>query len=159
MPEVRTQSASNRPTIRRAAREDASEIAAVLRKSFAEFEPSYTRKAFAATILSTAGVLKRLEEGPIWVGLVDGAIVATASVVIRSDELHVRGMAVIPAIRGQRLGWHFLTHIERFARREAEHDTLSGAGNSALRKLRVSPHPRGPFGPVRHPALYDGEVR
>ena len=78
--------------IRRAVAEDAADIASALHKSFAEFESLCTPGAFAATILSREGVLERLAEGPTWVGLLDGQIVATASAVVTTKGLHVRGM-------------------------------------------------------------------
>ena len=115
---VRGGQSSGPHNIRRAVQDDAMAIASVLYHSFVQFEQLYTPKAFAATVLSPEGVLQRLTEGPIWVGLLDDQIVATASAVIESDGVYVRGMGVVPEARGQRLGWRLLEHIEQLARDE-----------------------------------------
>ena len=57
-----------------------------------------------------------MEEGPIWVVVQNDSIVGTASVVAKSDGPYIRGMAVLPAARGQSIGWLLLEHIEHFAR-------------------------------------------
>lgn len=57
----------------------------------------------------------RIEEGPVWVSLRGDLIVGTVSVVLKGESLYLRGMAVLPAARGQRLGESLLTHVEKFA--------------------------------------------
>ena len=102
--------------IRRALDEDAARIAAVLYESFVEFEDLYTPRAFAATVLSPQGVLERMAEGPLWVGLRGDVIVATASAVDTSTGVYIRGMGAVPGARGRGMGRLLLEHIEGFAR-------------------------------------------
>ena len=56
-----------------------------------------------------------MTEGPIWVALHREEIVGTVSVVPKGEELYIRGMAVLPAARGKRIGELLLLHIEKFA--------------------------------------------
>lgn len=101
--------------IRIAAPTDASEIASVLLESFAEYESLYTPEGFAATTPSSGSVLKRMEEGPVWVALLDRSIVGTASAMGRGEDLYIRGMAVLPAGRGRGIARRLLHEIEDYA--------------------------------------------
>ena len=94
---------------------DASAITAVLLEAFIEFKPLYTNRGFAATTPDAQEVLVRLEEGPVWVAVSDDEIVGTASAVLKSESLYVRGMAVLPAKRGRRIGESLLEQIESYA--------------------------------------------
>lgn len=104
--------------IRLATPDDASAIASVLRRSFAEYEPRYTPEGFAATTPGAAAILDRMSEGPVWVAVLNGIIAGTASVVPRDTGLYLRGMAVLPEARGQSTGSLMLKKIEAYA---AEH--------------------------------------
>lgn len=101
--------------IRRATPSDAILVASVLRQAFAEFEPSYTQRAFAATIAGTDAILARMEEGPVWCATSEGRVLGTAAAVQNPDGIYVRGMAVIPAARGRGVGQLLLREIETFA--------------------------------------------
>ena len=101
--------------IREACPADSADIALVLHESFAEFEPLYSGDAFAATTPAPNGVLERMREGPMWVATQDGRFVGTASAVPKERRLYVRGMAVIPAVRGRGVGRLLLDGIEAFA--------------------------------------------
>jgi ribosomal protein S18 acetylase RimI-like enzyme len=101
--------------IREATPGDASAIEAVLREAFVEYRASYTAEAFAATTPSGERIRSRMEEGPVWVAVLGGVIVGTVSVVARGESLYVRGMAVLPAARGRRLGEALLRQLEEFA--------------------------------------------
>jgi GNAT superfamily N-acetyltransferase len=105
--------------IRLAGPDDAPEIAALLLESFIQYKSQYTDEGFNATTPTSREVLIRLQEGPVWVAAHNDEIVGTASVVHKDDSLYVRGMAVLPAARGQRIGESLLNHIERYA---AEHN-------------------------------------
>ena len=109
--------ADERPDIqvRMATPDDAQAVAAVLREAFVEYEASYTAEAFAATTPAGEQVRGRMDEGPVWVAVLDGAFVGTASVVTRGAALYVRGMAVLPSARGHRLGEALLRQVEEFA--------------------------------------------
>jgi putative acetyltransferase len=98
---------------------DAPSISALLYESFVEFKHLYTEGGFAATTPPTEQILVRMGEGPVWVALVDDAIVATVSVVPKGESLYVRGMAVLPAARGNRIGELLSDRLEIYA---AEHN-------------------------------------
>jgi putative acetyltransferase len=107
----------NRPGvhIRLAIRDDVAQIASVLYESFIEYKSSYTDKGFAATTPAASQIQSRMEEGPVWVATHDGAIVGTASAVDMGEALYIRGMAILPTARGQRIGELLLNQIESFA--------------------------------------------
>jgi len=94
---------------------DAAAVAAALREAFVEYRASYTAEAFAATTPAAEQIRGRMDEGPVWVAVLDDVVVGTVSVVPRGESLYVRGMAVLPAARGQRLGEALLSHVEEFA--------------------------------------------
>jgi GNAT superfamily N-acetyltransferase len=101
--------------IRFAAPEDAPAIAAVLHASFIEYKSSYTDEAFAATAPTSDQIRYRMNEGPVWVAVIENVIVGTVSVVPRGEALYIRGMAVLPATRGKRAGEGLLRCVESFA--------------------------------------------
>src|SRR3954469_12523482 len=102
--------------IREAATADAPAIASVLRESFMEYEALYTQEGFDATTPLSAQVQSRMEEGTVWVALDDEAVVVgTVSVVAKGESLYVRGMAIVPAARGRRIGESLLRRVESFA--------------------------------------------
>ncbi len=98
-----------------ARREDAEAIASLLYDSFIEFRHQYTDAGFAATALPAEQVIARINEGPVWVALLAGAITGTVSVVPRDNALYIRGMAVLPALRGKRAGKILLETVEAYA--------------------------------------------
>lgn len=51
----------------------------------------------------------------MWVAMIGELIVGTASVIPKGDSLYIRGMAVLPTARGQRIGVLLLTQVEQFA--------------------------------------------
>lgn len=97
---------------------EAQAIAALLFESFVEYESLYTREGFAATAITGEQIVARMSEGPVWVAVLDERIVGTASVLAKAESLYIRGMAVLPAARGERIGALLLTHIEEFAKTE-----------------------------------------
>ncbi len=54
-------------------------------------------------------------EGPVWVAVRNDAIVGTASAVPQGEALYIRGMAVLPAARGHKVGELLLKQIESYA--------------------------------------------
>jgi GNAT superfamily N-acetyltransferase len=101
--------------IHRATVNDASSITAVLQAAFIEYEHYYTHEAFAATTPSEEGIRQRMSEGPIWIALHNERIVGTVSAVAQGPWCYVRGMAILPVARGQRIGARLLEHVEQFA--------------------------------------------
>jgi ribosomal protein S18 acetylase RimI-like enzyme len=102
--------------IRSAVPDDAPGIAAVLSESFAEFATLYTPEGYAATTPNADQVRQRMAEGPTWVAHLNHAMVGTVSAVQKNgDSLYVRGMAVVPSVRGQRVGETLLNAVQTFA--------------------------------------------
>lgn len=101
--------------IRPATREDAQDIARVLHESFVEYEPLYTPGGFEATTPGSERIMDRMGEGPVWVALLDSAVVGTVAAVTRGEGLYVRGMGVVPQARGRGVGRLLLEAVERFA--------------------------------------------
>lgn len=101
--------------IRLAAPEDASAIASVLLESFMEYKSLYTQEGFTATTPASDQIQNRMQEGHAWVALLNNAIVGTVSVVPKCESLYVRGMALLPAARGQKIGELLLREVEGFA--------------------------------------------
>ncbi|SRR5712692_4582597 len=101
--------------IRLATRADISSVASVLLQSFLEYEASYTREAFAATISTSTELEHRLVEGPVWIAVENDTVIGTVSVVPFGEALLIRSLAVIPRNRGQGLGELLLHHVEKYA--------------------------------------------
>lgn len=104
--------------IRRAGQADAATIAAVLFESFAEYKALYTRGGFAATTLKTEQVLARMSEGPVWLAFRDAKVLGTVAAMIKGRAAYMRGMAVLPAARGSRVGVCLVEQVEDWAARE-----------------------------------------
>ena len=102
-------------SIRLAQDDDAEAISSLLHESFAEFESLYNPESFAATAIVSEQVSKRIGEGPVWVAMSDKQVVGTISVIPKGDTLYLRGMAVLPVARGQRIGKHLLATVEECA--------------------------------------------
>ena len=96
---------------------DVQAIHSVLARAFAEYRSLYTLGGFDATVLSDEGIGKRIIEGPVWVASVDGAIVGTVAAVSKGEALYIRGMAIVPEGRGNRIGQRLLDEIENHALR------------------------------------------
>lgn len=101
--------------IRMSVTEEASAIAAVLSESFVEYKAFYTEAGFAATTPTPDQLRKRMNEGPVWVALQNDVVVGTASAVPRIEDLYIRGMAVVPAARGCKVGELILKEIVNYA--------------------------------------------
>jgi N-acetylglutamate synthase-like GNAT family acetyltransferase len=106
----------NSVNIARAEKKEAATIANILYQSFIEFKHLYTDKAFAATAITSDQVIKRMEEGDIWIAVMDKNIIGTSATVVKPDGLYIRGMAVLPQARGHKTGHRLLAHIEQNAR-------------------------------------------
>jgi GNAT superfamily N-acetyltransferase len=103
--------------IRRAVPADAADIADVLRQSFQEFEPLYTPQGFTATTPDRQQVGRRLQEGPAWIALCDERTAGTASAVLKDEKgLYMRGVAVVPSMRGRGVAELLMNEVESFAR-------------------------------------------
>jgi len=103
--------------LRRARAGDEIAISSVLLEAFREYLPQYTPAGFAATTPSPSEVLQRMEEGPVWVAMIEPDIVGTVSAVLRGERaLYIRGMAVLPEARGLQIGNLLFELIEEHAK-------------------------------------------
>jgi GNAT superfamily N-acetyltransferase len=91
------------------------EVASVLKKAFMEYESLYTKEGYAATTPEAAMILRRMQEGPLWVANYKKQIVGTAAAVSKETGLYIRGMAVLPTARSHGLGRLLLEEIKLFA--------------------------------------------
>jgi N-acetylglutamate synthase-like GNAT family acetyltransferase len=80
-----------------------------------EYEASYTREAFAATVSTGPELEHRLVEGPVWIAVENDTVVGTVSVVPFGEALLIRSLAVLPSNRGQGIGEQLLHHVEKYA--------------------------------------------
>lgn len=93
---------------------DAPGILACLAAAFEEYRESYTPKAFLDTVLTPDTIAKRLKEMIIFVATNDsGGVLGTiACGILSSREGHLRGMAVLLALRGTGLADQLLAPAE-----------------------------------------------
>ena len=101
--------------IRLAIMDDAPSISRVLLQSFIEYKSEYTPDGFAATTPTVVQIKQRLTEGPVWVALLEGTVVATVSAVLQGESLYVRGMAALPLARGHQIGKLLMDSVLDFA--------------------------------------------
>ena len=101
-------------SIRPALTDDAPAILACLRAAFDEYRASYTPAAFLDTVLTQETVERRLSEMFVLVAT-DGSnqIVGTiACAVLKREEGHLRGMAVLPSWLGTGVAKNLLQQAE-----------------------------------------------
>jgi GNAT superfamily N-acetyltransferase len=101
--------------IRRAKHRDAAAIESLLYESFLEYERAYTPEAFHITTPGKHEIETRIKQWTVWVGLYAKVMVGTVSAHPEGEALHIRSMAVRPAMRGQGIGKLLLKHVEGFA--------------------------------------------
>ena len=101
--------------IRRAVEADAEAISEILLESFSTFREHYTPEAFEIVTPSAELIIERFAEGPMWVAVLDGKIVASGSVLPEPEWLYVRSLAVVPAARGMGIAGKLLNVIEEHA--------------------------------------------
>lgn len=102
-------------TLRIAGLPEIESIRTVLAGAFEAYRPLYTPAAWAATVIDAAEVRRRLEEGPVWLALYQGETVGTASMLLREEGAYLRGMAVLPARQGLKIGLRLLQAAEAWA--------------------------------------------
>ena len=93
----------------------------ILRCLAAAFEPyrvSYTPEAYADTVLDEASLAERLQRMQVLVASSAREIAGTVAASLAGGEGHLRGMAVLPACRGNGLAAALLTAIEKWLRNQ-----------------------------------------
>ncbi len=78
--------------IRAATAAEAPDIERVLSLSFAEYKSRYTNAAFELTAPSRKKILKRMDEGPVWIAVHNGEVVGTISAIPKGNEIRIRGL-------------------------------------------------------------------
>ena len=101
--------------IRLAVADESGEIAEVILQAFGPLEQDYTPESFAIVTPSADEVRARFEEGPMWVAVKGGEIVASVSVLPEPEWLYIRSMAVSPTAQGVGVGEKLLNEIEKYA--------------------------------------------
>lgn len=101
-------------SVRKARSEDAPGILACLREAFEEFRDRYTPDGFLDTVLTTETLRERLEKMSVFVAFNSAnEIVGTiACSVVGLEEGHLRGMAVLPSMRGAGIAAQLLSYAE-----------------------------------------------
>lgn len=102
--------------IRKATPDDVSAVAAVLKQAFAEYEPLYTKQGYAVTTAEESTIIMRMCEGPMWVAVHKERTIGTIAAVCRQNGFYVRGMAVLPTLRGLGIGRLLLEKVEAVGR-------------------------------------------
>jgi GNAT superfamily N-acetyltransferase len=59
-----------------------------------------------------------MREGPVWLAFREARVLGTVAAVIKGRSAYMRGMAVLPAARGLRVGSRLLEQVEEWAARE-----------------------------------------
>lgn len=101
--------------IREATVDDAEAISKVLFAAFSKLAPEYTPEAFAAVTPPPDEIVRRLDEGPMWVAISGDEALGTVSVVPEPEWLYIRSMAVSPTAQGSGIGGKLLRSTERYA--------------------------------------------
>jgi GNAT superfamily N-acetyltransferase len=106
--------------IERAKERDVAGILACLAAAFEEFRGRYTPEAFADTVLSPEAIRRRLKDMAIFVALDrEGRVAGTiACRVAEPGRGHLRGMAVLPELRGAGLAQRLLERAEDHLHRQ-----------------------------------------
>jgi GNAT superfamily N-acetyltransferase len=101
-------------SIRKAKGEDSPGILACLRQAFEEFREGYTPEAFLDTVLTPMTLRERLETMSVFVAVnSEEQVVGTiATSVVGLEEGHLRGMAVLPSLRGTGIAAQLLRQAE-----------------------------------------------
>jgi ribosomal protein S18 acetylase RimI-like enzyme len=99
---------------RRATSEDAAQILACLHAAFEDYRKQYTPEGFLDTVLTPETFQERLEAMIVFAAVNDsGEVVGTiACNLVSAQEGHLRGMAVLPSLRGSGIAAQLLSHAE-----------------------------------------------
>lgn len=100
--------------VRLAEGKDTLGILDCLRAAFEEYRQSYTAEAFLDTVLTAETLQQRLENMVVFAAAdADGRIWGTiACKVVKKGEGHLRGMAVLPHLRGAGIAERLLNRAE-----------------------------------------------
>ena len=117
--------------------DDAPAIVSLLYDSFIEYESLYTVAGFAATVISQSEMIDRMRAGPVFVATMNSKVIGTVAIVLKGDSLYIRGMAVHPTARGQRLGELLLGYVENLANSQGARRLLLSTTPFLERAIRL----------------------
>lgn len=100
--------------IRQAREEDCKAILHCLAAAFAPYRDQYTPAAYIDTVLDPSSLRSRMQSMHILVAVADGVIVGTVGASAHGEEGHLRGMAVLPQVRGAGVADRLLKTIEEW---------------------------------------------
>lgn len=100
------------PEIRQARQEDCESILDCLAAAFAPYRGQYTPAAYIDTVLDPSSLRNRMQSMHILVAMADGTMVGTVGASAHGEEGHLRGMAVLPQVRGAGVADRLLNAIE-----------------------------------------------
>ncbi len=122
----------------RAKHDHARIIHEILIEAFAPFEEVYTAEAYQATIISPNEVGQRIDQGVVWLAVLNDIPVGTvAGRVVEQDTFYIKGMAVLPAAQGQQLGYRLLHKLEMYARSIACRSLLLNTTHCLQQAIRL----------------------
>lgn len=75
----------------------------------------YSPEAMQAVTPLRDEIVRRFDEGPLWVAVANDEIVGTVSVVPEPEWLYIRSIAVLPQVQGLGVGQKLLETVERYA--------------------------------------------
>lgn len=101
--------------IRLAKPDDAGKIAEILREAFSMYKALYTPEAFEVVTPTAEEVIKRFDEGPMWVAVKGDDALGTVSVLPEPEWLYIRSMAVRPSAQGLGIGHKLMDAVEEYA--------------------------------------------
>ncbi len=109
--------------IRPADEGDQSGILNCLATAFERYRKDYTAGAFADTVLDPTTLRERLRQMHVVVATSEAAtsgsaILGTVAGAVAGDEGHLRGMAVLPELRGAGVAGQLLSAIETWLRKQ-----------------------------------------
>jgi ribosomal protein S18 acetylase RimI-like enzyme len=129
---------------------DAPAIAECLACAFAPWRLQYTEGAFADTVLSAEGVLRRMTRMTIYIAITPGdEIVGTIACAVLDRVGHLRGMAVRPEWQGHAIAEELLRAAE---------DEMRTAGCSRITLDTTAPLERAIRFYLRHGYVSTGRV-
>jgi GNAT superfamily N-acetyltransferase len=105
-------------SIRPAVESDQAGILHCLANAFEPYRKDYTAGAFADTVLDAAALRERLQRMHILVAASGSAILGTIAAAVSGDKGHLRGMAVLPELRGAGVAGQLLSAIEAWLREQ-----------------------------------------
>jgi GNAT superfamily N-acetyltransferase len=100
--------------IRPAQAGDEDGILQCLAAAFEPYRADYTPEAYADTVLDKSALAVRMQRMHVLVASSTGKIVGTVAGSMAKSEGHLRGMAVLPELRGSGLATALLVEIERW---------------------------------------------